>query len=284
MRRERLLLLTVMAGLAWPVAAHAQQRPLVTEDPETIGAGRLLIEAGFELARDAEYPVSGLTGNRLSAPTFGLSFGVSSIAELQIDGGLYQRLSVTDRQPGPLSALLDFDGDETTDIEDFVIATKIRLLSETPGRPALGLRFATRLPNASNESGLGHDTTDFFASLLIAKTIQSVRVVGNAGVAILGDPTAAVPEQNDLMTYGVSVARAVTDAAELVGELNGRLHVADGPPDPGAESRSTFRVGGRYTWGAVRVDAGVLVGLTGPDPRFGATAGVTWVLDAFRVP
>ena len=29
--------------------------------------------------------------------------------------------------------------------------------------------------------------TDFFASLLIAKTVESIRVVGNAGLAILGD-------------------------------------------------------------------------------------------------
>ena len=37
--------------------------------------------------------------------------------------------------------------------------------------------------------------TDFFASLLVAKTIQSIRVVGNAGVAILGDPTATCPSR-----------------------------------------------------------------------------------------
>ena len=84
--------------------------------------------------------------------------------------------------------------------------------------------------------------TDFFASLLVAKTIQSIRVVGNAGVAILGDPTAAVPEQNDLLTFGLSVARALTTAAELVGEVNGRLNLANGDPDPGAENRAAMRL------------------------------------------
>jgi hypothetical protein len=263
--------------------AFAQQRPLVTEDPETIGAGRLLIEAGIDVERDAFYPVSGLSGNRIAIPTFGMSIGLSSIAEIQIDGGLYQRLAVTDAQPAPLSALLDFDGDETTDVEDFVLATKIRLFTEAPSRPALGLRFATKLPTASNESGLGHDMTDFFASLLVAKTVQSIRVVGNAGIAILGDPTASVPEQNDLMTFGFSVARALTTSAEVVGEINGRINAAD-DPDPGAESRAAVRLGGRYTRGAVRVDAGVTLGVTSRDPRIGATAGFTWVLNAFRVP
>ena len=35
---------------------------------------------------------------------------------------------------------------------------------------------------------LGLDTIDFYSSLLLAKTVQSVRVVGNIGLGILGDP------------------------------------------------------------------------------------------------
>lgn len=42
--------------------AAAQQRPLTTEDPETIGSGRVLVEMGLDYAREAEYPVSGLEG------------------------------------------------------------------------------------------------------------------------------------------------------------------------------------------------------------------------------
>jgi hypothetical protein len=281
-RRCSIILITGIT-LAVAETSQAQQRPLVTEDPETIGAGRILLEAGLTLEQDVTYPVSGLTGNRISIPTFGVSFGVSSIAEIQLDGGFYQRLNVTDSVLAPLSGLLDFDGYETDDVEDFALATKVRLFTEASSRPAVGLRFATKLPIASNESGLGHDMTDFFASLLIAKTVQSIRVVGNAGVAILGDPTAVVPEQNDLLTYGLSVARAMTTAAELVGEINGRVNFEE-IPDPGGESSAVFRFGGRYTRGAVRIDAGVLFGVTSRDPQFGATFGFTWVLNAFRVP
>lgn len=272
------LLVLVCAG-----TAAAQQRPLVTEDPETVGSGLVLFEAGVDVLRDIEYPVSGLTGNQLRLPSLGASFGISSIAEIQIDGSLYNRLSVTDRAPAPLSSMLDFAGDQTTSVGDIVIGTKVRLVSETESRPAIGFRFATKLPNASNESGLGLDTTDFFASLLIGKTVQSIRVVGNAGLGILGDPTRG-DRQNDVLTYGFSLARAVRQGLEVVGEINGRLDVRDGQPPPGTESSGIMRVGGRFTRGTVRVDGALLLGMTEHDPGVGFTAGLTWVFRGFTVP
>ncbi len=263
--------------------AWAQQRPLVTEDPETVGSGIILVEGGFDVQHDIFFPVSGLHGDLLRVPTLGVSFGLSSIAELQIDGGLYNRLSVTSRQDAPLSNLLDFTGDRTSDVEDIVIATKIRLLSETPGRPAVGVRFATKLPNASNESGLGLDTTDVYMSALFGKTVQSIRFVGNVGVGILGDPTDG-NRQNDVLTYGMSLARAVRQGLEVVGEVNGRLDTRSGEPPPGTGSRGAMRVGGRFTKGTVRVDAGLIIGMTSRDPGFGFTAGATWVFRGFTIP
>ncbi len=269
--------------LLWSSIAGAQQRPLVTEDPETIGSGLVLIEGGFDVQKEVFYPVSGLSGNLLRVPTIGVSFGLSSIAELQIDGGLYNRLSVTARQPAPLSDQLNFTGDRTSAVEDLVVATKIRLLSETPGRPAVGVRFATRLPNASNESGLGLDTTDFFVAVLFGKTVQSIRFVGNAGMGILGDPTRG-DRQNDVLTYGLSIARAVRQGVEIVGEINGRLDTREGDPPPGTESRGAMRIGGRLTRSTVRVDAGLIIGMTSRDPSIGLTVGATWVFKGFTVP
>lgn len=263
--------------------ALAQQRPLVTEDPETIGAGRLLIEGGVDYAHDQQYPLSGLKGNLWRIPTLGVSIGVSSIAEVQVDGGLFDSLTITERRPAPLASELTVTGNTTHDVADLVIGTKIRLVSEGAGRPAFGLRFATRLPNASNEHGLGLDTTDFFGSLLFAKTVQSVRVVGNLGMGILSDPING-HQQNDVVTYGLSFARAMTQQAEIVGELNGRKSVREGPALPGTENHGILKLGGRFTRGTVRLDAGVYLGLTTVDPTIGFTAGATYVFNAFTVP
>jgi hypothetical protein len=275
--------LVAAAVLLWASPVAAQQRPLLTEDPETIGAGRVLVEAGFDYGRGVEYPASGLEGHLFRFPVLGVSVGISSIAEIQVDGGLYNRLSITERGPAPLADMVTATGDSTSSVEDIVIGTKVRLVSEGVTRPGFGFRFATKLPNASNESGIGLDTTDFFASVLVAKTVQSVRVVGNAGVGILGDPTRG-DRQNDVVTYGLSFARALTQRAEAVGEINGRLDTRSGDPPPGTDSRSVARLGARYTLGGWRGDVALLFGLTSRDPAVGVAAGFTYVFNAFQVP
>ena len=280
----RLRLAVSLALLFWTNTALAQQRPLVTEDPEPIGAGRILVEGGVDGARDQRYPTSGLRGTLWRIATIGLSFGLSSIAEFQIDGGVHDHLSIGSRDPSaPLASLVTATGTSTGSVEDTIVGTKIRLLSETTGRPAIGLRFATKLPNASNESGLGTDTMDFYGSVLGAKTVQSVRMVVNLGGAILSDPTSG-NRQNDVFTYGASFARAMTQQSEIVGEVNGRLSTRSGGPFPGTESRGLLKFGGRFTQGPVRLDAGVFFGLTTIDPSIGFTAGFTYVFNAFTVP
>src|SRR5688572_812848 len=75
--------------------AHAQQRPLVTEDPETIGSGRILLEGGFSLETGQAFPANAIEGDVARLASFGVSVGVSPLVELQVDGGLIQRLDVT---------------------------------------------------------------------------------------------------------------------------------------------------------------------------------------------
>ena len=280
--RVILTLLAFMLATA-PRAASAQQRPLVTEDPETIGAGRVLVEGGVDYSWDVEFPASGLQGNLLRIPLIGFSVGVSSIAELQIDGGLHNRLSITGQDPSaPLAGMLTVTDDTTGDVEDIAIGTKVRIVSEGMRRPAFGFRFATRLPNANNETGLGLDTTDFYASILVGKTVRSTRVVGNIGLGIIGDPVRA-DRQNDVTLYGVSLARALTNRAELVGEVNGWLNSRHDALIA-SDSRSIVRLGARYTIGTWRADGAILFGITPHDPAFGFAAGATYVFDAFRVP
>ena len=258
--------------------AYAQQRPLVTEDPETIGTGRILLEGGFSFESDQAFPANVIEGDVRRLGSFGASVGISPTAEIQIDGGLLQRLDVTARAQLPPGVTLPFEvAAGTSGIEDFIVATKIRLVAESTSRPALGVRFGTKLPTASPEKGIGLGTTDFFASFLLAKTVQSVRTVGNLGLIVLGNPETPRDAATTL-GVGVSVARALTNEFEVVGELNGRLTPFDKIVPRGLESRGVFRLAGRYTYAMLRLDFGLLAGITKRDPSFGISAGATYVI------
>ena len=284
MNRQQLRAALLAAALvSTAAAAAAQQRPLTTEDPETVGEGRLLIEGGFDYGRAVDFPLSGLEGNLLRMPLLGVSLGVGKFAEIQIDGGLRNRLTITDRRAAPFSSMLRATGATTSDFEDMVIGAKTRLVPESARFPSIGMRFATRLPNASNESGLGNDTIDFQSTLLFGKTVQSVRVVGNIGAAFLSDPQRG-ESQNDVLVYGLSFARAISTAAEVVGEVNGRWSTASGVAPPGTETRGQARFGARYPRGSIRWDGAVIMGLTPIDPGVGMAAGFTYVFNAFHTP
>jgi hypothetical protein len=286
MIKTRLLCTVMMLGclLLASRSALAQSRPLATEDPETVPAGHFLLEGGLDFAYDITFPASGLKGNLWRIGTFGISVGVSSIAEIQFDGGFRNSLTIKTVDPdAPLFEMLDIDGDTTSEVEDLTVGTKIRFLSESPGRPAMAFKVATKLPMASNETGLGLDTTDFHIGLFIGKTVESIRVVGNIGFGILSDPIRG-DQQNDVVEYGFSVARAVVPDVEVVAELSGRQHISELEPPIGTESRAIARIGTRFTRGPIRVDGAFAIGITENDPTWGFTVGLTWVFRAFTIP
>jgi len=253
--------------------AGAQQRPLLTQDPEVIGDGRLLVESGVETGSNIWYPVSGLTGDRVAVP-IGVSIGLGTVTELQIDGG-YQWLSIDRRDVAPLDFRVR-SGARMSDVIDVTVATKVRVFGEGPRRPAVGVRFATELPNASNESGLGLDTLNFVATILAAKTVGAFRIVGNTGIALLSDALEGSSQQ-DAFVGSVSIAYALRPSMDLVGELSGRQVLFADQPPIGAEPRGQLRGAVRYTRGAWRGDAGLIVGTTRQDPDIGLSVGLTWI-------
>ena len=264
---------TILALAVVPAAAVAQQRPLTPQDPDVVGAGVVLLETGVETGSNVRYALSGLNGDRIAIPV-GICFGVGTIAELQLESG-YNWLSIDSREDAPLASRVAPGIAWTSDIIDITVATKIRLTTEGRRRPALGVRFATRLPNASNESGLGLDTTDFSFSILGAKTLSGIRVAGNAGLAILSNPLIATI-QDDAFVGGVSLTRRVSPRWEIVGDVAWQSVWFSDVPPIGAEPLGEVRAGARFTRGRTRFDAGVLGGFTERSPGFGVIAGVTF--------
>ena len=161
----------------------------------------MLIEGGIDVAHNQEYPLSGLKGNLWRLPTIGISVGISSIAELQIDGGPYDVLTITERRPAPLADLLTATGTSTHDVDDIVIGTKIRLLAETASRPAFGFRFATRAAErVEREWASGSTRPTSTRRFSAPRPCSPMRVVGNLGVRHPERSDSTATEQNDVLT------------------------------------------------------------------------------------
>jgi hypothetical protein len=275
-----------LALSAWTLcralAAHGQdasavQRPLATVDPPVAEPGWLVIETGAAFAYDREIPAVGLRGDALRVPELTLRLNVAQRVELRVDTG-YEILLVRERRDAPLSDELDYDGESSSDIRDPVVATLVRMRDESPRVPALGVKLATRLPIASNQSGLGLDTTDFFVALLAAKNAGFLRWSANLGLGILEVPT-AVTSQNDVVTYGFSVSGEVGKRLALAAGVDGHVDLS-GQVHPGTEDTGILRLGARIGGGVSTIDAALLIGLAEVDAPIGFTVGVT---RAFRV-
>ena len=83
-------------------AAHAQQRPLLTEDVDIIPPGSMRIEAGVDFVQRARYPVSGLSGDLTRAGVIGINIGFAPNVEFQIEGVAQNFLSINTRGPSTI--------------------------------------------------------------------------------------------------------------------------------------------------------------------------------------
>lgn len=252
----------------------AQQRPLRTDDAELVKTGRVRLEFGFEFLQGQQFPLSGLEGDLTRIGVTSVHVGMGEYAEFQLSGVIQNFLSVTERTQPIISP--NFSGNSTSDFGDLVLATKLKLASEKGARPALAFKFAVQLPNASNESGLGTDTTGFYGSLLALKRVGRLQLLGNVGIAILDSPVQP-NSQSDLVTYGLAAIVPIKPKVNLVGEVSGR----DGDQEPGNESGAQARLGVQFWAAGLRWDIAGIAGLKEFDARSGLAIGLTYEFQAF---
>ena len=259
------------------VPAAGQPRPLATESEDGVGSGNVAVTTGVDFARDARYTLSSLDGDLWRLALIRIDVGLSAIADVEISGGLRDYLTIRSRQPAVLSNVLALtDPSATSAFDDIIIGTRIRVLAERPGRLGLGLRAATRLPNAKHPSGLGQDTTDFYSSLILSGAVSATRITGAVGLGILGDPLRGNRHVHSAL-YGATLSHDVSSHAAVVAGIDGRT----GPPEPGLESRAIARAGIAWTRSPLRVDADGTLGLTTRDGGVGFALNATLTFHAF---
>jgi hypothetical protein len=260
----------------------AQQRPLETQTPTTLAPGTVSLQLGFDFLQNAKFPVSGLRGDLTSLGVIGVYTGLGEIVEFQMQGTVYNSLSINERSTTPLDLTLNSSGTATSDFGDLAFSTKILLVSERKRFPALAFRPTVQLPNASAAKGLGLDSTQFYGSLLAGKHLGKLNALANVGLGILSNPIEP-GVQNDVMIYGLGGIYPLTSSVNLAGEVYGRWSTRKEDPPLGTESQSILRLGIQISGFGLRWDIAGLAGLAEKSPRSGVTFGVSKEFQAFRI-
>lgn len=275
--------LFVIFGLIFCLSgfAFSQQRPLITDDVDTVPEGAFRISAGVDFLQNAKFPLSGLTGDQTRLGDVDVRVGFAPNVEFQVEGVLQNYLAVNSANaPAPIP--LSFTGNSTNDFGDFVVSTKIKLRNESRVLPALGFKFGFELPNSDQARGIGTNQINVFGKILVQKKFGGKKgadpranVFGNIGIGILTAPLARFT-QNDVLLYGIAGIFRVNNHINIASEVNGRASTRSGSAPLGTESISNFRIGAQIKASGLRFDTAAIFGLTKYSPHTGLTFGVTY--------
>src|SRR5215831_7924176 len=268
-------LLALAVTLLSAASALAQDRPLRTTDVETVPAGDLRADVGFDFLQDVGFPLSGLRGDETSVGVLNVRMGISKIAEIEVEGAIQNFLDVKAQGASFVPNLSLTGVNSTHDTGDFSLSTKIRLIRPSGKKPGFAFRFGFIMPNSNQARGIGTNTTNVFALIALEEQIQKLRLMGDLGIEILEAPNALFT-QNDVLMYGAGFSYPVHRRVNLVGEVNG-LYSARSINDAlvGTQSTGQARLGLQITAGGFTWDLAGIRGINKYDPRSGFTFGVT---------
>lgn len=265
----------LFVGVVLCSTARAQDRPLRTADTETVPAGTLRAEIGFDFLQDVGFPLSGLRGDETSVGVIDLRMGVGKIAEIEVEGAIQNFLDVKAQGTSFVPNLSLTGVNSTHDTGDFTLATKIRLLKNEGLRPGLAFKFGFVMPNSNQARGIGTNTTNVFAMIALQEQIRKLSVFGNLGLEILQAPNALFT-QNDVLIYGGAFKYPIHRRVNLVGEVNG-LYSSRSVNDAliGTQSMGQARLGLQIMAGGFTWDLAGIRGLNKYDARSGFTFGIS---------
>lgn len=267
------LLVLVVSAIRLPVLA--QQRPLITEDVETVKPGSARIEFGFDFEQGRDFTLSGLNGDLTRLGVITIRTGMSPNVEI-ISGGVIQNfLSINNQYRAPAVPLdLSSGTNSTHDWGDFFLGARMRLRNETKRGPYLGFRFAVELPNLNQTRGIGINQMNFYSHVIAGKHFGKWNVYGNVGLGILTAPIDPFT-QNDVLLYGVAATYQYSDRLTFVGEVNGRQNTRKNAPR-GTESDGAVRLGARIRAAGLTWDVAGQGGIYEHSARTGLSFGVSY--------
>ncbi|HXF43714.1 MAG TPA: hypothetical protein VNK26_08230, partial [Pyrinomonadaceae bacterium] len=228
---SRLFLLTIIYFIT-ATFAHAQQRPLFTDDVDITSPGSIELSVGVDFLQNAKFPLSGLKGDLTKVGDIRLRTGLANNVEIQIEGTVQNFLAINSQSASNVP--LRITGNSTNDFDDFTFSTKIKLANEGRFRPAIGFKFGFQMPNTDQSRGIGTNQINIFGKMILQKSFgkrftggRRASIYGNLGLAIMSAPLQNFT-QNDLLLYGLAGNFRLNKRISIVSEINGRLNTRSG--------------------------------------------------------
>ncbi|MFB3897389.1 MAG: hypothetical protein ACE14V_13890 [bacterium] len=249
----------ILLGFGSVYAGH--ERPLDTESAEITSYGSIEIRQGIDYLKNITllFQPRDKTWDVIKLPEMGVAVGLADRVEVQADFDLLYQHTATD---------------DSFDVGDLRFWTKIKLLKETEMRPAVAIKFGTKLPNADNSRDFGTDESDSYGILILSKDIMGFDTRLNVGMGILGNPDES-STQDDVLVYGLGAVKPIIGDIKAVAEITGIANSHNG------NDRSTLRAGIQIPRQWLTWDIAVSKGLNKSSEDWGLTAGATFVFQAF---
>jgi hypothetical protein len=271
-----LVVAALVAGGTAPARAE-WLAPLTVETAATLPSGQIDVALGASYFRNRRFPPFTPSGfihsqNLTTVPEIGLRAAVGSMVEIQAS---YEFINLDEStQDGHI---------DTYGGGDARLFTKIYAVRERTWIPALGVRFGTKLPNASSKDHLGTDEIDFFIQALGSKQVGPVTLHLNLGIALLDNPGEA-GGQDDLFTYafGVVSPSFALDAASEWG-IRFLTEVAGQTGSRFANDGNAVRAGLQVIHGGLTLYAGASAGLNSAAEKYGVMGGAIYAFNVERL-
>jgi hypothetical protein len=269
------------AVLAPGVASAASLLPLATEQAQTLPSGMAEATIGLAYFNDGRFPGFVPPGalrrqTLIEGPQLGFNIGIGDWAEFQAS---YETIYLDEQAANGQTNTQFGSGDAR-------FFTKFRFARETEHFPGLGMRFGTKLPDATRGSRLGTDDTDFGADVLLSKDFGPLAAHLNLGILLLGNSGSTIGQtftaggQDDLFDYNLAVVSKPLGAGttgatmlRLVAELTGLAGSRYG------NDRTAMRFGLQLNRGAGTMYLGTSAGLVTASENIGASAGFIYTFD-----
>jgi len=250
---------------------HVVPLSLQTHIVQIIPRGSVQIFAAFDFQKNWEAPISQWYGDLTRWGVLRFNYHISDNVAIKISGVVQEILCI---HRHPETNVIEISPKTAHDIGDFRIATTACVIPPKKGRPAIGFRIETKLPNTNQEHGLGPNTTDVLLSGLVAHSLGSFLFCLDAGIGILTAPK-KINEQNDVFVYGLGFVWNLNRSFLVAGEANGFFSTRRTIP-VGTEDRGRARLGCAWVSSQFSLEVFPSYGLTKREGTLGILIGFAW--------